>query len=143
MFLILLAAAAAQQPPPERHSILVPVGPQQCPPRSVPEGEKGQEDDVVVCATDLPDQTVPLPLEYTYTTPRPSNPDLSGTGALAASVTPCAATQTGCPTGLDVMPLLFKGAAALVEEAKYAARKRDKRPRIPIDISESPAKPAR
>ncbi|PAX07158.1 hypothetical protein [Sphingomonas lenta] len=138
MLLLLLAAQTAAPvvpPPPERFSILAPVGPQKCAPREVSEGEEG---DVVVCATDLPDQTIPYPQEYVGNRPRPSNPDLSGTGALAAEGTPCATTQGGCQVGFGppIMPVV----AAIVDEVKWATRKRDKRPRVPIDLSEPTAR---
>lgn len=138
MLLLLLAvqaAAPATPPPPERFSILVPVAPQKCAPREVPESQEG---DVVVCATDLPDQTIPYPQEYVGNRPRPSNPELSGTGALAAEGSPCATTQWGCQVGFGppIMPVV----AAIVNEVKWATRKRDKRPRVPIDLSEPVAK---
>lgn len=42
--------------------------------------------------------------------PMPGNPDVSGTGALAVSIPPCATRSQGCTTGLD----LFGGATFLV-----------------------------
>lgn len=140
MLLVLLAlqaTAPAASAPPERFSILVPVAPQPCPPRTE---RKGEKDEVVVCATELPDQTVPYPQEYVYDGPRPSNPGLTGTGALAAASTPCAAMQDGCQVGFGapIVAALLNGAVDLVRDA---TRKRDKRPRVRIDISE-PVKPA-
>lgn len=134
--LLIFIAAAAQEPVPERFSILAPVAAQKCPPRSVKQGEEGE---VVVCATDLPDQTVPFPQEYIYSGPRPSNPDLSGTGAMAATGTPCAASQSGCQVGFGqpIVAAAVNGLVGLVKDA--TARKPDKRGRVPIDISE-PAK---
>lgn len=140
MLLALLAAQAAAAPaaPPERFSILVPVAPQKCPPRSQ---EPSEEGDVVVCATDLPDQTVPYPQEYVYDGPRPSNPGVNGSGALAAEGTPCAAVQRGCQVGFG-QPLVAAAVGALVNAVKDAtAKKPDKRGRVPIDLSE-PAKKA-
>ena len=130
------AAPAPAAPPPERFSILVPVSPQPCPPRS----EKPAEgDDVVVCATDLPAQALPYPQEYVYPGPRPSNPYANGEGALAAQGTPCAAAQGGCQVGFG-QPLVAAAVGALVGAVKDAtAKKPDKRGRVPIDISE-PAK---
>lgn len=137
--LLILLAAAAQEPVPERFSILTPVAPQRCPPRARSSNEN-KEGDVVVCATDLPDQTLPLPLEAVPTGPRPSNPQLTGTGALAAEATPCAATQWGCQVGFGqpIVAAAVNGLVGLVKDA--AARRPDKRGRVPIDISE-PAKP--
>ncbi|WP_157073747.1 hypothetical protein [Sphingomonas soli] len=40
----------------------------------------------------------------------PSNPDISGTGALAATSAPCATLSKGCTTGVDI----FGGATFLV-----------------------------
>lgn len=133
--LILLAAQAAAPAAPERFSILVPVAPQPCPPRV----EKRDGEDVVVCATDLPDQAVPFPDEYVGDRPRPSNPGLTGAGALRAEGTPCAGSQWGCQVGFGppLVPII-KGLAGLVKDA--TAKKPDKRGRIPIDISE-PAEP--
>lgn len=137
MMLILLAVQAATPaaapPSPERFSILVPVAPQRCPPR---QQARREGEDVVVCATDLPDQTVPLPNDYVYPTPRPSNPEVTGTGALAAEGTPCAAVQRGCQVGFG-QPLVaaaVKGAVGLIQDA--TRKKPDKRGRVPIDISE-------
>lgn len=135
--LLVLLAAAAQQPAPERFSILVPVPPQKCAPRQVREGEEG---DVVVCAKDLPDQTIPYPDEYVYDGPRPSNPEVTGAAAMAAEATPCAASQSGCQVGFGqpIVAAAVKGLVNLIQDA--AAKKPDKRGRVPIDISE-PLKP--
>lgn len=134
--LLLQAAAPAPAAPPDRFSILVPVAPQECPPRSQAPGEQG---DVVVCATDLPSQTLPYPQEYVYDGSRPSNPGVTGSGALASEGSPCATIQRGCQTGFG-QPLVaaaVKGLVGLVTDA--TAKKPDKRGRVPIDIGE-PAK---
>lgn len=134
MLLVFLAQAAAPvaAPPPERFSILLPVAPQKCPPRAQAPAEG---DEVVVCATDLPDQTIPLPGEYVGDRPRPSNPGLTGMGALAAEGTSCAASQRGCQVGFG--PPLAPIVQALVGLIKDAtAKKPDKRGRVPIDLSE-------
>lgn len=139
--LLILLAVAGQEPVPERFSILAPVAAQKCPPRTH-DGAAGdrKDGDVVVCATDLPDQTIPLPDEYVSPNPRPSNPQLTGTGALAAEVTPCAATQSGCQVGFG-QPIVAAAVNGLVELVKeVTGRKPDRRGRVPIDISE-PAKP--
>lgn len=135
--LLLQSAAPAPAPPPERFSILEPVGPQPCPPRAQAAKEG---DDVVVCATDLPAQALPYPQEYVYDGPRPSNPGVTGSGALAAAATPCAATQAGCQVGFG-QPLVAAAVGALVGLVKDAAAKKpDKRGRVPIDISEPAAR---
>jgi hypothetical protein len=62
-----------------------------CPPP--PEGQ------IVVCGTGAP----PLPFpDSPSDPPAPSNPNLSGTGALAATVSPCATRSEGCTTGVDL-----------------------------------------
>lgn len=129
MLLALLLAQAAPATP-ERFSILVPVAPQRCPPRET-EDEQG---DVVVCADDLPDQAVPYPDDYVGDRPRPSNPHLTGAAALAASGTPCATVQGGCQVGFGppLMPII-KGLVGLVKDA---AKKPDRRGRVPIDIGQ-------
>jgi hypothetical protein len=126
---VLLLAQAAPAAVPERFSILQPVGNAPCP---GPEQRNG--DDVVVCATDLPDQTVPLPQDYVYSTPRPSNPDMTGAGALAASATPCAAQQAGCQVGFGppLMPIVA-GLVGLVRDATRKKPDRTGRVDIPLD----------
>lgn len=134
LLLLQTAPPAAAAAPPERFSILVPTASQPCPPRAERRGE--EEGDVVVCATDMPAQTLPYPDEYVGSRPRPSNPELTGAGALAASATPCAATQWGCQVGFG-QPLVaaaVKGLVGLVKDA--TAKKPDRRGRVPIDIGE-------
>jgi hypothetical protein len=128
---ILLALLLQAAPAPERFSILDPVGAQPCPPG---DGRARTEDgDVVVCATDLPNQSVPLPDEYVYSTPRPSNPELTAATALRAQGTPCAASQHGCQVGFG--PPLMPIAKALVGFVKDAtAKKVDRTGRVAIPL---------
>jgi len=148
MFLLLLAAqaapaapAAAPTPPPQRFSILQPVGNAPCVPRA--DAPTGQPGDVVVCADALPDQTVPLPQEYVYNSPRPSNPELTGTGALRSEGNPCATLQGGCQVGFGqpIIQALMKGAVDLIGQA---TRKRyPKAGRVPIPLDGPlPGRPA-
>ncbi|NML07572.1 hypothetical protein [Sphingomonas sp. G-3-2-10] len=69
-------------------------------------------DEIVVCgSTVAASPRLPLPGERgPPDRPMPSNPYLSGMGALEASVAPCAARSQGCTTGVD----LFGGGTALV-----------------------------
>lgn len=94
ILLALLLQAAA--PGPERFSILVPVADQPCKRRPAP-------DEIVVCADALPAQALPLPDEAASSRPVPVNRNLSGTGALAAQATPCAALTGGCQVGVDIV----------------------------------------
>ncbi|MBX9881413.1 MAG: hypothetical protein K2X73_05510 [Sphingomonas sp.] len=132
MLLLLLAQAATPvttmkaAPPPERFSILAPVPGEPCRPGPA-EGE------VVVCGNALPSQKLPYPEEIDASRPRPSNPDLTGHGALAAMNTPCAATSGGCGGGLPIIPLALALGKALV---KAATPKPDKSKRVPIPLDE-------
>ncbi|MGK6319319.1 hypothetical protein [Sphingomonas sp. DT-204] len=71
--------------------------------------------DIVVCGkTEAATPRLPLPAERgPPDRPMPSNPDLSGTGALAAAAPPCAADMRGCTVGVD----LLGGATFLVRAA--------------------------
>lgn len=72
---------------------------------------RGPADDIIVCARDAQGERLPLPGERgPPDRPVPSNPDLSGAGALAAVGSPCATVSQGCTVGID----LLGGATALV-----------------------------
>lgn len=102
--LLLTLQAAAAQPPPQRISILAPVPTEPC--RRRPETEA---DEIVVCASPESTQRLPLPGERgPPDRPMPSNPDVTGMGALQP--TPCAAVQSGCQAGVDLFGI---GAAAV------------------------------
>jgi len=138
MFLLLLAAqvgaTVAPAPSiPDRFSILMPVGDEPC--RPAPGAPPARPGDVTVCADALADQTVPLPNDYVYATPRPSNPELTGRAALAAQATPCATVQGGCQVGFGA-PIVQALVGAAVNAVKDATRKRypkEGRVAIPLD----------
>lgn len=68
-------------------------------------------DQIVVCGKGEQAPRLPLPGERgPPDRPMPSNPNLTGIGALEASSAPCAARVGGCQVGVD----LFGGATALV-----------------------------
>jgi hypothetical protein len=114
MILLLLAAQAATPtaPPaaPVAFSILQPVANEPCGRRGKT-GERARSDDIVVCGKPLPSQTVPYSDEVVLNAPKPSNPYLTGSGAMAVEdSTPCSSVQRGCTTGLDI----FGGATQTV-----------------------------
>jgi len=97
--------------------------------------------DIVVCNT--PDDGARLPLPDDRGPPDhpvPINPNRTGIGALAATATPCAATQWGCEVGFGppVMPIV-NGAIGLVKSA--LAKKPDKTGRVAIPLDDPPLKP--
>jgi hypothetical protein len=104
--LILVSALAAPQETPaaakpvaERWSILVDP----C--------AGARPDEILVCGKGEQSQRLPLPEERgPPDRPMPSNPDVSGAGALAAASAPCATRSEGCTTGVD----LFGGGTFLV-----------------------------
>lgn len=66
---------------------------------------------IVVCGKGVQAPRLPLPEERgPPDRPMPSNPNLTGIGALNAVPTPCAARVGGCQVGVDI----FGGATALV-----------------------------
>lgn len=114
LFLLLQAAApAGVAPPPQRFSILA----QTC----APVTREGRE--VVVCGNDpATSQRLPLPNEAVPDHGIPSNPYVTGTGALAAQVTPCAATQWGCTVGFG--PPIEPIVGAIVKGIRNAGKER-------------------
>ncbi|RYD65797.1 MAG: hypothetical protein EOP58_06750 [Sphingomonadales bacterium] len=71
------------------------------------------EGEVVVCGASTAAESPRLPLPGERgppDRPMPSNPDVTGIGALAASTPPCATRSEGCTTGVDI----FGGATFLV-----------------------------
>ena len=62
------------------------------------------EDEILVCGQAGQSQRLPLPEERgPADRPMPSNPDLSGAGALAVASAPCATRSGGCTTGVDML----------------------------------------
>ena len=126
------ATSASSAPPAERFSILA----EPC----APVERDGRE--VVVCGNDLStSQRLPLPGEIVPYRPVASNPYKTGTGALAAEATPCAATQGGCQVGFGPPIGLLVGKAvegvgnALKGRREARAKKRDGDKRVPIDLA--------
>lgn len=72
--------------------------------------DAGKADDIVVCGQPVASQKLPYPDEVTPNGPTPVNRELTGTGALAAEGTPCAARAGGCQVGVDV----FGGATQII-----------------------------
>jgi hypothetical protein len=131
--LVAMIAMQAAAPPsvPQRFSILAP---QTC--RRDPD-----DADIVVC--DSVEDSARLPLPDDRGPPDhavPSNPNRTGIGALAASSTPCAATQWGCQVGFGppIAPIV-NAAVGLVKSA--LAKKPDKTGRVDIPLDDPPLKP--
>lgn len=136
IFLAAQAAAAAAPPPadqaaPQRFSILVPVRPQPC--RS-----KAPDVDVTVCANGLPDQRLPYPELIPPDHPVPSNPERTGTRALAVTAEPTCTGLQPCTVGFGppIVPII-KWVADRVTDA--TRRKLDKRGRVAIPLEDPPA----
>ena len=100
------------------------------------------DSDIVVCGNaDPTSPRLPLPDDRGPPDhPIPSNPNLTGIGALAATSTPCAATQWGCQVGFGP-PLapIINGAVGLAKSV--FAKKPDKTGRIAIPLDDPPPKP--
>lgn len=104
--LLLLAAQAASPAavppaPPTSFSILQPVPNEPCVPRGAAKAEN--PDDIIVCGKPLPSQRLPYPNDVVPDGPRPSNPYLRGSDALALEASPCAAVSGGCQVGFDFL----------------------------------------
>ncbi|RYE04366.1 MAG: hypothetical protein EOP61_00905 [Sphingomonadales bacterium] len=76
------------------------------------DGNARKPDEITVCAQSAQaEPRLPLPGERgPPDRALPSNPDISGTDALAATAPPCATLSQGCTTGMDI----FGGATFLV-----------------------------
>lgn len=125
----------------------------------------GTGDDITVCGR-RDNQRLPLPDERgPPDRPVPSNPDITGMGALVASDPVCAARQGGCQVGVDIFgmgtalvrlvgkaidpdsccerPGEATNVAMLVGDAvkdvgKAFRKKPDKSQRVPIDLNAAP-----
>ncbi|MEG3175904.1 hypothetical protein U1872_06655 [Sphingomonas sp. RB3P16] len=103
MMLLLLAAQAATPAvavpaAPTSFSILQTVPSEPC----VRRGKAVDPTDIIVCGKPLPLQKLPYPDEVVLNRPKPSNPDMTGIGAMAvAGSSPCATMQGGCAGGID------------------------------------------
>lgn len=83
-----------------------------------PVGRKPEE--ILVCAKGAqPDPRLPLPGERgPPDRPMPSNPDVTGIGALNASIAPCATRSEGCTTGINILgggTALIRGIGKLID----------------------------
>lgn len=124
---MMLAAAGVQDAPPVEKKPATPAGSSVAAPSTDGDGTQRWSilvdpcasvtgnpvrDEIVVCgSTAATSPRLPLPGERgPPDRPMPSNPNLSGSGALAATSAPCAARSGGCTTGVD----LFGGGTALV-----------------------------
>ncbi|THD37890.1 MAG: hypothetical protein E7773_02620 [Sphingomonas sp.] len=123
------AATTAPAPQPERWSILVPTPSEPC----VPERKPGDRDDIIICANAKPSPRLPDPDSVPSSGPTPSNPDLTGSGALAATATPCAISRN-CVVGFGppIVPLV-KGAVGLAKRAFVKKPDKTGRVAIPLD----------
>jgi len=77
-------------------------------------------DEIVVCGQGAPpDPRLPLPGERgPPDRPMPSNPDVTGIGALNASVAPCATRSEGCTTGINILGMgtaLIRGVGKVID----------------------------
>ncbi|MGY2732640.1 hypothetical protein [Sphingomonas sp. UYP23] len=112
MIVLLLAAQAATPAAPApaastSFSILQPVANEPCTRR----GKAVDPNDIVVCGKPLPSQALPYPNEVVLNEPKPSNPYLTGAGAMAVeSSSPCATMQRGCAGGVQ----FFEGGTQVV-----------------------------
>lgn len=142
------ATAATSAPVAQRWSILAPVPEAQC-------RERGKGDDIVVCATSLPNQQLPYPELAKPARPQPSNPDLTGIGALRATDAAVAATAGTSITGsggggLPLLQIALFGLKQAAKGVKKLTTHVDKSKRVAIDLSDpappgaaaSPAPPA-
>ncbi len=133
LVLLLQSAAPAAAPQPERWSILVPTPGQDC----VSKRQPGDKDDIVICGTPDPQNSLRLPDSESVPPdgPMKSNPYLTGSGALANMATPCPISRS-CVVGFGppIVPMI-KGA---VDVAKRAFRKHpDKTGRVPIPLDDN------
>jgi hypothetical protein len=130
--LLLIALQATPAAPPqtalgsERFSLLAR---DPCPPSA------GTREDVIVCGRRQADDRIPDMPDEVPAGPVPSNPQLTGIGALRASGTPCAATQWGCQTGVNILgPALLLANEARIGISKLVDKSRDKSHRVPIAL---------
>ena len=133
--LAILLQAAAQSPAPDRFSILVPVADERCV-RREDRATDPDERPIVVCGDPLPSQALPYPQEVVPNHAVPSNPQLTGSAALAAQSTPCGAIEGGCQVGFGppIAPIVA-GAVGLVKDV--LRRKPDKSGRVPIPLNDT------
>jgi len=129
------------------------------------------QDEIVVCGTSAAmTPRLPLPGERgPPDRPIPSNPEVTGTGALAVQSAPCATLSKGCTTGIDLFgagTAVVRGVGMLVDPGSCCEepgestnvvmlardlgsavgrafkKKPDKSKRVPIPLDDLPAEPA-
>ncbi len=128
--LLLVALQAASAPPPpqpgtERFSILLS---DPCPVST------GNAKDIVVCGRRQTDDRLPELPDTVPSGPTPSNPYMTGIGALRAGPS-CAATQWGCMSQLDLKrPALLLANEARIGISKLVDKHRDRSNRVPITL---------
>ena len=130
LLIALQAGPAVPLPPPgpgaQRFSILAR---DPCPPSA------GTEQDIIVCGRRQADDRAPRLGDEVPTGPTPSNPDMTGIGALRAAATPCAALQGGCQVAFNVLgPVLLLANEARIGISKLVDKSRDKSKRVPIAL---------
>jgi hypothetical protein len=121
MLLMVLALIAAQDAPGTQNAPAQSADGKQswsilADPCPSPLGRK--QDEILVCAKGAqPDPRLPLPDERgPPDRPMPSNPDVTGIGALNASIAPCATRSEGCTTGINILGMgtaLIRGVGML------------------------------
>ncbi|QXT35275.1 hypothetical protein KV697_16195 [Sphingomonas sanguinis] len=125
LLIALQAVPAAPSPEHDRVSILLP----DCPVST------DAKQDVVVCGRRPGTDRAPELRGEPSSGPVPSNPELTGIGALRAEATPCAATQWGCASQVNlVAPALMLANEARIGISKLFDKSRDKSKRVPIAL---------
>ncbi|WP_182926384.1 hypothetical protein [Sphingomonas paucimobilis] len=121
--------AGAPATPPGRRAFLDPVA------RSLSAFGRYPGEEVVVCGRRQADDRLPLKDDTPPDRPMPSNPELTGIGALRAEATPCAAVQRGCQVGFNLLgPALLLANEARIGISKLVDKSRDKSNRLPIAL---------
>lgn len=130
LLLIALQTAPAVPLPPaapgtQRFSILAD---EPCP-------ASGDNKEIIVCGRRPADDRVTRMGDEVPDGPVPSNPDMTGIGALRAATPPCAALQGGCQVGVNLLaPALLLANEARIGISKLVDKHRDKSNRVPIAL---------
>ncbi len=136
LLLQVVPAVATHKPATSSWSILEPIPDEPCH-RVDATTDKSDQDNIVVCGEALPSQKLPYPNEAIPKGPKPSNPEMRASGALAAQDSPCATRLGGCQVGFG--PPIVPIVVGAVDVAKRMfARKPDKTGRLPILLDEPP-----
>lgn len=125
LLIALQVVPAAPSPEHDRVSILLP----DCP------ASADAKQDVVVCGRRPGSDRAPELRGQPSSGPMPSNPEMTGIGALRAQATPCAATQWGCASQVNLVdPALMLANEARIGIGKLFDKSRDKSKRVPIAL---------